>query len=186
MDWAATMDYMCEPHILKKTGKTVQQHQEMTIDNTLKLLALAPEVPWIPVIQGWKLDDYLRHVDQYGSRGLDLSLFPVVGVGSVCRRQRTAEGRKILLGLADLKLRIHGFGVKLTGLLGITDRIASADSMAWSLEARYSDPLPGHTHKNCANCFEYAMRWRARLLKRLKQATVEDNTLSVKLERSGT
>jgi hypothetical protein len=38
------------------------------------------------------------------------------------------------------------------------------DSMAWSLGARFNPPLRGHTHKNCANCLEYALRWRAKVI----------------------
>jgi hypothetical protein len=37
--------------------------------------------------------------------------------------------------------------------------IESADSMAWSFEARRERPFPGHTHKNCANCLDYALAW---------------------------
>jgi len=40
----------------------------------------------------------------------------------------------------------------------------SADSMAWSLQARLLPPTPGHTHKSCANCLEFALDWRSDLL----------------------
>lgn len=44
--------------------------------------------------------------------------------------------------------------------------MASADSLAWSYDARRSAPLPGHAarHKNCANCRDYALAWRGRVL----------------------
>jgi hypothetical protein len=36
--------------------------------------------------------------------------------------------------------------------------------MAWSAQARFHAPLPGHAHKTCANCKEYALLWRERVL----------------------
>jgi hypothetical protein len=31
--WASPRDWMCEPHILRNTGKTIAEHQELTIDS---------------------------------------------------------------------------------------------------------------------------------------------------------
>lgn len=44
---------MCEPSMLKKTGKTVQEHQTLTINNFIELRQLAADLPIIPVLQGW-------------------------------------------------------------------------------------------------------------------------------------
>jgi hypothetical protein len=88
LDWAAAQDWMCEPFILAKTGKTIEQHQRLTVENYLTLRMLAPDLPFVPVLQGWTVpDDYLRHVDQYAQAGVDLFAIPRVGLGSVCRRQ---------------------------------------------------------------------------------------------------
>ena len=57
----------------------------------------------------------------------------MVGLGSVCRRQATAEIDFITDELAGLGLRLHGFGVKALGLRQYADRHVSADSLAWSL-----------------------------------------------------
>jgi hypothetical protein len=62
------------------------------------------------------------------------------------------------------EFRIHAFRVKTQGLAAYGHVLTSADSMAWSLDARRSDPLPGHTHKSCANCLAYAASWRDQLL----------------------
>jgi hypothetical protein len=40
----------------------------------------------------------------------------------------------------------------------------SADSLAWSFEARRAAPLAGCRHANCANCLRYAAAWRERTL----------------------
>jgi len=53
------MDWMSEPIMLAKTGLTVAVHQARTVANYLALRDLAPDLPFIPVLQGWRLDDYL-------------------------------------------------------------------------------------------------------------------------------
>lgn len=161
MDFAAPQDWMCEPVMLRKTGKTVQEHQRLTLENYEDLLDLAPEVPWLPVLQGWTIEDYLQHVDDYQSRGHQLSY---VGLGSVCRRQATSEIAVLVEKLVACGLQLHGFGVKTQGLGKYGQHLRSADSLAWSFTARRERiQLPGHTHKNCANCLEWALRWRGRI-----------------------
>ena len=151
MDWAAVQDYMCEPAIISGgsvgfgkavgTGKSIIEHQRLTIRSVQDLTELAPDIPWAPVLQGWELDDYLRHFDMYEAAGIDLAAFPVVGVGSVCRRQHTNEIAALIKELHAFGLKLHGFGVKMRGLKKVNDYLASADSLAWSFAARRSDPL---------------------------------------------
>jgi hypothetical protein len=92
---------------------------------------------------------------------VDLAATPLVGLGSVCRRQATREIGVIVTELAGLGLRLHGFGIKRRGLADYADSLASADSMAWSFAARRRPPPPGCSrHSNCANCPRYALAWR--------------------------
>lgn len=167
VDAAAIQDWMCEPFIIEKTGGSVAEHQERTVQSYLDLTALAPSVPWMPVVQGWQRSDYRHHVSLYKRAGVDLAALPLVGVGSVCRRQAMGIAVTVLRDLASLGLSLHGFGFKITGLPKAIPYLASADSLAWSFTARRQPPLPGHSdrHKNCANCPDYAMAWRARLLR---------------------
>lgn len=169
LQWAAPQDWMCEPFMVAKTGRSVREHQERTVANLAELRAMAPRLPWVPVLQGWTLADYARCVEMYDRAGIDLRAEPLVGLGSVCRRQATREIGAIVEALAALGLRLHGFGVKLAGLARYAEYLASADSMAWSLDARRSAPLPGHSHRTCANCMAYAIAWRGRLLRRLER-----------------
>jgi hypothetical protein len=164
LDFAAPQDWMCEPKIREQTGLTVRDHQDRTIRSVLSLRAAAPELPWIPVLQGWTLPDYLRHIDDYARHGIDLRTEPVVGVGTVCRRQSTAEGAQIVRTIAQAGIRVHAFGFKLTGLVRVADVVTSSDSMAWSFAARWDPPLPGCTHISCNNCRKYAASWRQRIL----------------------
>jgi hypothetical protein len=165
LDFAAIQDWMCEEVILQKTGFSVPQHQMLTVSSYLCLKALAPEIPWLPVLQGWTPGDYLDCLDLYARYGVDLTREPRVGLGTVCRRQDTLRASMMIHDLAvNAGLRLHGFGFKTEGLLAAGSSLASADSLAWSYHARKRPPLPGCSHKNCANCRAYALRWRAGLL----------------------
>jgi hypothetical protein len=170
LEWASPQDWMCEPIMLQRTGLSVLQHQHRTVANYLELRRLAPGLPFIPVLQGWRLDDYLACVDLYQQAGVDLARVPLIGLGSVCRRQATTEIARIVTELAGVGVRLHGFGVKRAGLAAYADGLASADSMAWSYHARRRPPLPDCVgHKNCANCLPYALAWRAQMLAILDQ-----------------
>lgn len=167
MRWAAIQDWMCEPHILAKTGKAIVDHQRLTVRSHLELMGLAPEIPWLPVLQGFDRRDYLAHLAMYRSVGIDLTRSPIVGVGSVCRRQSTEEAGRIFEAIAGRGVKIHGFGVKTKGLGRYARALESTDSMAWSSHARRRPPLEGCSHKSCANCQRYAMAWRSRMLEGL-------------------
>lgn len=166
--WAAPMDWMCEPGIVAKTGLTVGEHQRRTVANFQHLRAELGSVI-VPVVQGWTRDDYQRCVELYDQAHIDLYAEPVVGVGSICRRGQDAEIGDVLRSLAPL--RMHAFGVRGRALAENLHLLASADSMAWSYAARMDPPLPGCSHKSCANCVRYALRWRERLLTRAARAT---------------
>lgn len=177
--WAAPQDWMCEAVMLAKTGLSVEKHQARTVANFIELRSIAPDIPIIPVIQGWNLADYWRCEDLYRRAGVDLSAEPLVGVGTVCRRQGTSTATRIMRTLAASGLSLHGFGFKRTGLLASASDMASADSMAWSYSGRRSAPLPGHDvpgegrrtgHINCANCIDFALIWLASLLTALADA----------------
>lgn len=160
--WAAPQDWMCEPFALAKTGLWVTEHMILTVNNYLELRMAAADLPFIPVLQGWDRDDYLRCADLYAAAGVDLAAEPVVGLGSVCRRQDTVPAAAIVRALVPL--RLHGFGIKTTGLRKYGQYLTSADSLAWSYNARRSPPMAGCSHKSCANCLRWATRWRDRLI----------------------
>ena len=165
MVWAAPMDWMCEPWMVEKTGLTVEEHQRRTTENYLELVDRTPDLPWVPVLQGWTLEDYHWHASDYIEAGVSLKDLPVVGIGSVCRRQATAEAAGIIRSLWARGIRnLHGFGFKVQGLREVGALMASADSMAWSYRARRSEPLPGCTHKSCANCQKFALQWREKVV----------------------
>ncbi len=175
--WAAPQDWMCEAIMLKKTGLSVAEHQRRTTANLLELRALAHDLPIIPVLQGWTRGNYLDHLEAYELAGVDLRDEPLVGVGTVCRRQNTISASILMKTLQGEGLRLHGFGFKATGLAMCADAMVSSDSLAWSFNARRNPPMAGHDrpgpgrprgHINCANCAEFAIGWREDLLAKLE------------------
>jgi hypothetical protein len=175
LSFVAGMDWMCEPHILSRTGLSVIEHQRNTVENHKTLVALwqqdpnpdRVELPVMPTLQGYgSPEEYLRCWDMYGEAGIDLADYPVVGVGSICRRQATNEVGEILSAIRDRDpdVPLHLFGVKMQGIRRFGHEAASIDTMAWSFNARLNQRLPGCTHKSCSNCREYAMRWRRRIV----------------------
>lgn len=164
LDFAATQDWPCEDAALKASNRTIEEHQALTIRSFLELRDIEPEVPWIPVLQGRLVDDYLRHVDAYDKAGVPLDRLPLVGLGSMCRRQATKEADVVIRRVAAEGLSLHGFGLKFGGLLRASTALKSVDSTAWSFDARSralrtGETTIGCTHKSCANCPRKAVQW---------------------------
>lgn len=180
-DFVSPQDWMAEPAVINGgvingarfvgTGLDVRTHQEWTTENLVYLRAEFPHVPWIPVLQGWTVDDYLSHADDYAAAGVDLAAEPLVGLGSVCRRQSTAEIGALIATFAARGYRLHGFGVSTRGLRRFGHMLASADSLAWSDTARRDKiRLDGCQHRGvCNNCPRWAQLWRLRVLDALAE-----------------
>jgi len=141
--WAAPQDWMCEPDMLDKTGLTIKEHQYRTIESYLKLRDLT-ETPVIPVLQGWDLENYLDHIEQYSQAGIDLKSMDTVGLGSVCRRQDTRYAESIVAYLSQLGLSLYN--------------------------ARKNPPIEGHSHKSCGDCMEWALRWREKAMRAIARS----------------
>lgn len=134
---AVTQDWMCEPWIVAKTGKTVREHQRLTVER-YDAITSKTDAYVMPVLQGYELVDYTQHLEDYGDR---LTPGKWVGVGSICKRNtNVAEIEDILLSIKSIRpdLRLHGFGLKITSLrsTSVYDMLYTADSMAWSYSAR--------------------------------------------------
>jgi hypothetical protein len=179
---ASIMDWMCEPEMLVRTGLSIPIHQANTVRSYLDLVALDSSLPWVPVLQGYSLDDYHRCADLYESAGVNLYALPLVGIGSVCRRQGMKEAAGIIKSLyARGFTNLHGFGFKVTGLVSKGMKLArylkSSDSMSWSKRARSAyrherKKLCGgaEQHKGaCNNCLTWALAWREHLVCRCER-----------------
>jgi hypothetical protein len=172
--WAAPMDWMVEDTVIRGgrlgplsfagTRLSVTEHQHRTVWNLVELRHLAADLPIVPVLQGQTIDDYRRIIDCYGRAGVDLTAEPLVGLGSVCRRQATREIAAIVADLAAGGLALHGFGVKTSGLARYAAYLSSADSLAWSARGRRVTPCTHSPAKSEANCPQFALTWRTRVL----------------------
>lgn len=103
-----------------------------------------PRVYIMPVLQGYAISDYTRHLEMYGER---LAPGAYVGVGSVCKRNTDISQIEAILSaikIARPDLQLHGFGLKTTALSSgvVQELLFSADSMAWSFAARKSGRNP--------------------------------------------
>lgn len=169
--WASPQDWMCESGILEKTGKTLREHQELTVASVLQLRTMTRKVHVIPVLQGQTVADYLRCRDLYESAGVHLDAESVVGLGSVCRRQGSREIRDLVRELAKLNLPLHGFGVKTAGIANYGHLLTSFDSFAWSMGARHRGGLCTHgLVKHETNCPQWAADWRRNVMSKLTLA----------------
>ena len=138
---AVAQDYMCEAHMLAIAGKTIEEHQQLTIERYDRLTSCDTGGVYVmPVLQGYAPEDYVRRIRMYGDR-LQPGMW--VGVGSVCKRNGDPSAienvlRAIKKERPDLRLRLHGFGLKTTALQSavVRDLLYTADSMSWSFAAR--------------------------------------------------
>jgi hypothetical protein len=148
LGWWAQMDFCCEPQIAGDAAE-VRRRQILTLDYLARCRAEAARVGLrlpLPVLQGWRPDDYRWHA----ARLEDWP--PMVGLGSVCRRPVGGpDGVVAIVNALDRDLprgvKLHLFGAK-SGALGALaghPRVGGADSCAWDQRARYSKGADGFT-----------------------------------------
>jgi len=98
--WASPQDWMCEPVMLQRTGRTVADHQARTVENYCTLRQLAPGLPFIPVVQGWRLGDYLLRTTTADGRRLRAPWF----AGGSCALGRAAVWLNAMLAKQTLQV----------------------------------------------------------------------------------
>jgi hypothetical protein len=163
--WWSAMDYCVEPEIARgreaveaRVRETVRSLGKCLAHAIRWSEEVAPITPPTFILQGWKPQDYARcaslmedHIlsgPAYQARigscaGASGEGWPsLIGVGSVCRRAlHGPDGLYAVLKAIDRVLpphvRLHLFGVKSQAVSELSDwdRIASVDSMAWSVAA---------------------------------------------------
>lgn len=142
--WFAAMDYCVEPQIAPDRT-AVLDRLAMTTASLKACLSGARERGidrrLLPVVQGWKPDDYARCLERI-SFAIDR---PVIGVGSVCRRNlggpdgifAVVDRLHDELGSAPTKLHLFGVKSEAVAALAGHPRIASFDSQAYGIRARH-------------------------------------------------
>lgn len=149
-----------DPDGVMSFDELVHEHQRRSVANLVELRRIAPDLDIIPVVQGFTLMQYARHAGMLEQAGIRLADEPLVGLGSVCRRQGSRDIEQIVRYLARLGIALHGFGVGVKGLEMYGDRIASSDSNAFSYNGRVKVGLCPHgVVKREANCPVKAREW---------------------------
>lgn len=151
--------------------EAVFKHQSMTVANYARLVELDDTIPWLLTLQGDTPESYVRCGEMFKAAGHDPATKKRVGLGSVCRRQRTDEIVKIVRAVRKQGITgLHGFGVKKEGLRQVGHLLRSADSMAWAYRGMKTPTKCGSsTHKNEANCMDFALEWREDVLAALAE-----------------
>lgn len=144
LQWAATMDFCCEPEIATDAD-AIATRQERTTDMARFFFEEYRVVPWVwvPTIQGWHVDDYRAHARQMAPLIEEMqehygpdSAFRV-GIGTLCQRADTRMIREVVKVVAKPlpDSRFHLWGVKLDALKDkevLPYQIISTDSGAWN------------------------------------------------------
>jgi hypothetical protein len=109
LDWCAVMDYACERDVDRGIYATNRDRIKATIRNDRALRALAPDLPWLSVLQGNTLEESALDLALRRRIGL---LFPYMGIGSICRRVGS-EAAAVLAwyGPRLPATRYHAFGL---------------------------------------------------------------------------
>lgn len=133
LDWCAVMDYACEPNVNRSILPTNRARIEATIENEIACKEAAPDLPWLPVLQGDNLVERAYDLDR--RRGLNLLPDDYAGIGSVCGRG--AGGAKRVVKFYNDQLpgvKYHGFGMHIQALDddSVYSAVRSWDSYGWN------------------------------------------------------
>lgn len=145
LKWAATMDYCCELPLTLGQQKAVVERQTKTTLNAWLFWQEYRGVgwAWIPTIQGWEVEDYIRHAQElkplieqmqahYQAAG---NPHFRVGIGTLCARASTRMIQNVVLAVQHElpEVKFHLWGVKLSFLRSRIHipSIVSFDSAAW-------------------------------------------------------
>lgn len=152
--YVSTMDYPCGV----KGAPSPKTCIQMTVDASIDCLDV-PDVPWVQVIQGGSVPDYLDCCDAVRDAGLETK---VLAVGSLVARCDTSEVRSILEGVCGRfhSARMHGFGIGKRHLRSrhVRSLLWSADTTAWRMNSTGERRFPRTAEEKIAN-FERYNEW---------------------------
>lgn len=135
-DLWALRDYPVVEKVLKKFDVSVEDMQELTVDDHRDLLNQAADrdvsARPVSVLQGSSVREYLLHIDMLRDHG---ALTNYVGIGSFALASPDYK-RDVILAVRDAlpqRVDIHGLGVSLSTLQKdhVVNALSSADSGGW-------------------------------------------------------
>ena len=129
-----TLDYPCEPEIDRSQLMTNEERINKTVSNTVRCFDSDNTLPWLPVIQGYTIQEYLSCIDKYKDAGVMSDYW---AIGSICSRKGSPyQIRNILATIKKHheSKKIHSFGLSLKYLADpqVFHSIYSSDSSAWN------------------------------------------------------
>jgi len=133
LDFCAVMDYACEPAVDRSVYRTNRERIKATIRNEAACKEAAPDLPWLPVLQGDSLEERVFDL----AMRLRVGMLPTAyaGIGSLCGRGVT-PARHVVRFYKDRlpSVRFHGFGMHVQALDDDTvySVIRSWDSYGWT------------------------------------------------------
>lgn len=57
LDFGAIMDYACEPSVNREIYRSNKERIKVTVRNEAECMRVAPDLPWLPVLQGDSLTE---------------------------------------------------------------------------------------------------------------------------------
>lgn len=124
-DYYASMDYPCEKSIITRRNLSVEDNIKYTVENAVKLAEYEDMIPgstMLPVIQGYKLDEYFMCMELYAEAGL---IKPYMAVGSMCKRDLYYRGFRRFMNAFHEESSKHG--IEKLHLFGLKANQATAD-----------------------------------------------------------
>ena len=132
LDFCAVMDYACEREVNRSAYETNKSRIEATIENEIALRQLAPNLPWLGVLQGNTLSERAWDITQ--RQELEL-IYQRMGIGSICGRSPRESREVIRFYMQQLPhVHYHAFGLDIRTFDKADDifwAIASWDSYTW-------------------------------------------------------
>lgn len=158
--FCAIMDYACEPTVNRSILATNQQRIDATIENEQACRAAAPDLPWLPVLQGDNLAERAYDLSRRRETGLLPECY--AGIGSVCGRGAVAARKVIQFYAGQLfGMRYHAFGMHIGAM---DDRVVpgalrSWDSYSWTwARGARMERAPEYLKQDGENYASYARR----------------------------
>ena len=164
-EYWVTMDVPCEPNIMPHLS--VLERIKKTVENT-EILSTAPFSGFLPVIQGWEVEEYLHCIDLLEGAG---QIKPIMGIGSICRRGKQEQILNIVRHISQRlpSIKFHAFGIKINTLNynhgEILNYLDSLDTAAWQFNGK--DELGGWRPRTYQEIYRRLLGYKEKLNKRV-------------------
>ena len=142
-NYVVSMDYICSREE-KNNNKELIQKTVKNAEILRKEFGRNKKLCFIPVVQGYKLKDYLFCINDLVKKKVVINN-DHIGIGSLVGRRNLKETREIIKSIYeslrknDISVKIHCFGLNLSVIKNeeIFNMVNSIDSLAWTFPYRF-------------------------------------------------